>query len=564
MATGTAKRAGTSVRTAGASLSARKAKMARINARGKKQDNNDIEEKKETELTTTETKSPEKLTKQERKEKKLRDLLAFHYNCPVETALGRKVDEDGDELFYTGKEPFNGENFCNDMLIESHQIADLYKWQESDKDKYPKGSLDDNDDIHYFKCKDGSIAKNDSDGIRTCVSICPLNVALEKGSNKDQYISTENGYSCSIPANATARPVKDGENTRGDLDDKDAYIIECNANKYSAVLDGSFSSVHYQCLACPSGYVSAVGSKSSSDCKEECKDGKITGKDGSCITCDSNASVVDNACVCKDGYFGIGYGENGCEVCPEGYICSGGEKKSKYISDTKEENSSNEQQSCPEGSKPSSDGTSCVCNDSNYTFDAKSNSCVVSNCDAGKILENGKCVECPEGYYCSGNNTKTACPAGKYNNTLGAKSSSACKKCEDYHWSDEGSSECGKIKIHLWYSYWADDNDVNKNCTLNMNKWFEAGTQVKASNDNFGGDPKEKQKKGAGAPCWHIANEGDTINLNCTSLPCTIQGPNGRYLKVTADRNFQCAKDDGKFWECNGGKSGSDLVKWKD
>ena len=377
MATGTAKRAGGSGRV----------NKARVLGRTKSNANNPS-----TEVATTETTSSEK-------EKISKTTLK---KCPVEKTLGKKFDEDGNELYYTSKNKSKGEEFCDESSLS--EFADEIRWSESDKDKYPKvASLNNGDDIVYFKCREGYIAKNGSDGIRTCMSICPLNVVLEKSSEQGQYISLDTGNSCSVPANATARLVKDGENTRGDLDDKEAYIIECNANKYSSVLEGASSSVHYQCLTCPSGYVSVAGAKSKDECREECKNGQVRLESGSCTTCDSNASVVDNACVCKDGYFGIGYGENGCEVCPEGYICSGGEKKTKYIQE--EATISNEQQSCPEGSRASADGLTCECNDVNYQFDSKSNSCVLATCEAGKILKNGECVECPSGHICPTSST---------------------------------------------------------------------------------------------------------------------------------------------------------------
>ncbi|MGN0929138.1 MAG: hypothetical protein ACI4N3_00675 [Alphaproteobacteria bacterium] len=387
---GNAKRAGVSgnVRKARV-VSARKTVNNRA-LRGK------IKAEEEASLEETETLSSEvvnKMSEHDRKFKKLAELKGLANDCPVEKALGRKIDEDGDEFFYTGKEPFNGENFCDERLILSNQIADLYKWKESDKEKYPRGSLDDSDEIFYFKCKEGYVAKNNSDGIRTCVSVCPLNVALEKSASyEDKYISPTNGLICSVPANSKARLVKDGENTRSDLDDENAYIVECNANKYSAVLDGSDSEVHYQCLTCPSGYVSSAGAKSVAECKEECKGDKIKLDDGSCVACDANASVSGNSCICKDGYYGKGYGTDGCVTCPSGYVCSGGEKKSKYVSEQAEETSSNEQQSCPEGSKPSSDGTTCVCDDSNYTFDSKSNSCVEKVCGSNEVkMSDGTC-----------------------------------------------------------------------------------------------------------------------------------------------------------------------------
>ncbi|MBD5398756.1 hypothetical protein HDR60_04620, partial [bacterium] len=137
---------------------------------------------------------------------------------------------------------------------------------------------------------------------------------------------------------------------------------------------------------------------------------------------DSNASVVDNACVCKDGYFGIGYGENGCEVCPEGYICSGGEKKTKYI---KEEIT--EQQSCPEDAKVSADGSSCVCKDEHYKFDADSNSCVLSSCKDGETFKDGKCVaECKAGSYRDSSGSCKECEFGTYTDTA---EQTSCKKC---------------------------------------------------------------------------------------------------------------------------------------
>lgn len=145
---------------------------------------------------------------------------------------------------------------------------------------------------------------------------------------------------------------------------------------------------------------------------------------------------------------------------------------------------------------------------------------------------------------------------------MGATSSSTCQKCADYYWSDAGASSCGRIKIHLWYSYWSNDNAMDRSCSRSTHKWFDANTTVKCNNDTFG-DPAYKKKKGCGAPCGHIASEGDSFPVTCKSLPCVISRGSDRQIRLTPDKKMQCY---GSSWGITGGWSdcgnGNDVVKW--
>ena len=87
---------------------------------------------------------------------------------------------------------------------------------------------------------------------------------MEKSNEK--FISPETGEVCELPANSKPRLTKAGENYRADVEDSSAYIAECNANKYSDVIDGSNSELHFQCKACPTGFESPVGSSSQNEC----------------------------------------------------------------------------------------------------------------------------------------------------------------------------------------------------------------------------------------------------------------------------------------------------------
>lgn len=197
------------------------------------------------------------------------------------------------------------------------------------------------------------------------------------------------------------------------------------------------------------------------------------------------------------------------------------------------------------------------------TIDNKEEEDVVVSCDIGNYLNGKKCEVCPKGYYCVGDNEKKPCPAGKYLPKVGGESEESCLSCEDYYWSDAGSSMCGKIKIRQWYSHWNNDNVMDRACSRSTYKWFDADSTVKCDNATFG-DSAIGLGKGCGAPCGHITGEGNSYNINCKSLPCVISAGSDRQIRLTANGKMECF---GKSWgiekEWSDCGNGNEVIKWK-
>lgn len=307
--------------------------------------------------------------------------------CPVEKVIARKYDDNGEFIFYDKKE-----------LCSEPENASIYKWSTDLKSSYPLNGVS-SADAYYYKCNSGYVMKT-VDGVRSCVNVfqtCPLDVVVEKTDNG--YVSSETGEVCELPTNSQARLVESGENTRGDLDDESAYIIECKANKYSAPIEGADSDLHLQCLSCPTDTYSSVGAKSVNECVKDCSkvEGMVLGKNGECVwSCNENAKVGEDGCVCNDGYFGVGYGEDGCSVCPVGSYCKGGEKvavdksKNQYTANT----GLSEPKTCPSDAKSNDDGSTCVCNNTNAVFDIESASCKLPTCPTGQVnVTDGSCKD---------------------------------------------------------------------------------------------------------------------------------------------------------------------------
>ena len=186
-------------------------------------------------------------------------------------------------------------------------------------------------------------------------------------------------------------------------------------------------------------------------------------------------------------------------------------------------------QACPAGTYSNGSSTSCTpCPAGKYSYTASS-SC--STCHAGtySAAGSGTCIPCPAGQY---NNTDGAtscqkCPAGTYANSTG---STSCTPCPDYHWSSSGASACGRIYLRFWYT--------GSSPNYALSKWFRADGTLTCNNDTFGGDPQNGTKKYCGDRGFHGLKEGNSVQLNCKTLPCTVWlGHDERWIRFNANQS---------------------------
>ena len=146
-------------------------------------------------------------------------------------------------------------------------------------------------------------------------------------------------------------------------------------------------------------WVGTCTSKSSSS-SASCPIGNYTNSSGQCVTCPA-------------GYYCSNPGQKEPYICPKNYYCPAGTIVAEK---------------CPDGTKSELGSSTCIPTSGSTT-----------TCPAGKYKMGGECVTCELGYYCPGDGSKNACPAGT-TSSAGASSSSDCK-------SAPTTCPAGKYKI---------------------------------------------------------------------------------------------------------------------
>ena len=322
--------------------------------------NNDVATSAPATTTTTATTTTEAKTEEVVKS----DLPA----CPAE-----KVVKSVDEKYYNGKKE------CS-----KPENSELYKWTSEDSKKYKRGSVK-ADEAVVFKCVDGFNVKT-IDKKRVCVEkwgICPLNEILEE--TEDGFVSPYTDELCDIPVNASKVAVKGEENT-SEIDDENAFILQCDENFYSDLEEGN--DIHTKCMACPEGRKARVGAKSVDECFAVCEGNAVRNADGACVPCGENMTAVDGVCVCNDGYFDK---DGVCSICPIGSSCKGGVKNACLDAHTySDAEGLSECKMCPNnGSSFDTDGgnISCICPEGQEFVSGECKNI----CSADSVYSGGEC-----------------------------------------------------------------------------------------------------------------------------------------------------------------------------
>jgi len=138
--------------------------------------------------------------------------------------------------------------------------------------------------------------------------------------------------------------------------------------------------------------------------------------------------------TCDEGYY-INDGE--CDICPAGSFCTGGVAKSCYTETRGQYSLSDEGMSSINECY-----RECVAGENVATVEGREymdgdNTCEITRCDAGYLLNGDACTECSAGSYCDGSETEFSCAAlgdGDWSmSDSGATSSKMCYQiCESY------------------------------------------------------------------------------------------------------------------------------------
>ncbi|MBD5405526.1 hypothetical protein HDR59_03195 [bacterium] len=362
--------------------------------------------------------------------------------CPVSTLIKKVIDENGNEVYYSAK--------TTTCVVDENM--DVIQWNEASKESYPLNmyqlpSWISKDNAVYLICKNGYV-EDKVDGKATCVpylDICPLNEVITK--EGDKYIhpgkTTEVEDRYCRPLNiAKLRQLSKTEyyenatyNYNYAYDD--INIFECPENSYS--VSSNYTGLADACKPCPymingERVYASQGSTEKEACRPVCRENgipvkKVSVKVGNayiCKPCDENGAVFsNNLCQTKAGYTCY---ENGtrCEktlqasdcdsnaslidnkcVCNEGYIGEG--LKNSYgchrQCDTHATMNMNDYScSCNEGY----DGDGYTC-----TYNPAPSGLTASDCVEGATFEDGKCV-CPAGSFGDGLKDNATSPYCKY------------------------------------------------------------------------------------------------------------------------------------------------------
>ena len=215
-------------------------------------------------------------------------------------------------------------------------------------------------------------------------------------------------------------------------------------------------------------------------------------------------------------------------------------------------------------------------------------------CPAGTYSETAgatSCTKCPAGYTSIiGSTSKsdcTPCPAGTY-----SEGGTKCLPCPDYHWSNEGSGQCGRVQIGFnFLQLW---NPAEGSVTARELKWYNAGTTF-TCNKRQGIKILSGDQLMCGSACWNAPQstrkapghvytnypqcgllygetdddaKGTSIFLGCKGFPCELSmqvGDNYGMNAVAYNGTKVTLNSDGSysFTDKNGNVQKDKLpVKW--
>ena len=303
-------------------------------------------------------------------------------------------------------------------------------------------------------CPSGYVCGNAASATEPCPGgyYCPEKTTFATICPSSYYCPDRSGQPLPCPVDfycpeGTSEPIQCGGGTY--CPGRSAFETPCPAGKYtsSANLSGNIVTDGFPCRACPGGFYCTEG--------------------------------ATNATICPEGYF-CEAGSSFYEACPRGYSCPEGSASpvpctAGYYCPLASDATGFEcplGTYCPAGSfEPTpcplgyfDDGTHTPRNSSQFvcliceagTAGDDDNRSKCNECSPGHVCLEG-CTstnatdiaqqngyECPAGYYCpAGSAAELACPAGHYQEDLGASSPQDCIPCPASFFAKEaGSSSC--------------------------------------------------------------------------------------------------------------------------
>ena len=315
--------------------------------------------------------------------------------CPVGQVLKKSVDA----------ESLEGKVFvAPDKACTEPENAQEVKWSDQLGIPVPLSWIKSEEAIVY-QCEPNFIQRSAPSGKTYCLDaeqLCPINEDLLRVIKDKTAVLVDLEYkeACIIPELTGFRIINAGESI---------IMLECPYNTYSASINGANPDHHQVCRSCPEGFITLNPGAAHPDvCIKRCEFGYAANENtGVCELCSYAAEYDEKsfACNCKPGYHGNGIGDQGCAICAEGTYCKNG-FNSERVDITAGEyapfKGMSEPEKCPDGL--ASTGSSCDCGDLLKEFDPSSKSCINAWCTEGKMLENGQCVPCREGYICTEQN----------------------------------------------------------------------------------------------------------------------------------------------------------------
>ena len=301
--------------------------------------------------------------------------------------------------------------------------------------------------------------------------------------------------------------------------------IPCPKGKYSETLTAfDFST----CLNCPDNSYSITSGASTC---VKCEVGfKTSNNNCVAVPCVGNGYTGDaGSCKCSPGFYGVvSYNFltlSGCNVCSEGYFCSGEGRleicKSGYYCSL----GSIYPLPCEKGKYSSVEGTTiCVNCKSGFYSKEKSTTCFPISCSsvgyegtAGScscsigyygtvqykdgVLDG--CITCGKGYYCNDKEGRIACPkgtfsslgnassisscipclSGTFNNAVGGNSISSCRICSKGTHSSSGADKCVTNVYSGILSLSSESNHFQFYSNLTENNYMKSFIQCPSASD---------------------------------------------------------------------------------